>query len=191
MAKKVTNSRPIGVDPPGTTKAIRGTKDKRAVTDKPMEIPVYITYERHSTPDEMIGWTIAFQAWMSSSRVEIKIGRIPYRMEVWVDGERVAAKSLKRSESDPPNTVPDDPEDGFSTIANWFAGVDLGHNDPPGWVTNLGRVHAALKAQEQRKSGKYDKKEKTPGTMYGRVSGDDIIWDDDDDEDYQIIWEDD
>lgn len=182
MAKqksKVRKTEPIGPDPKGSTRAIRGNPDKRLASDKPHEIPVYVTYQRHTTEDDLLGWTVALDAWMTSSRVEVKIGRIPYRLEVWVDGKRVHAANLKRSEGDSPSTVPDEEP---VNLVDWFNAVD--HPKSEGWVTKLGKLHAAEKAKDQRKNLPSKKPVKNPP---GRISGDDIIHVDDDDD---IEWED-
>lgn len=187
MAKSkvsATATVPKGPAAAGSTKPVRGNKNKRIDVSKPHEVPVYVTYERHCSDDKLLGWTVAVEAWMTSSRVEVKIGRDPYRLEVWADGKLVHAKNLKRSQVNVP--MPEEDDDSFSTISEWFAGVDLGVKTD-GWVTQLGKQHAAEKDMEQRKSGKKGPAEKVD--VPGRISGDDIIIEEDDSDD-EIIWED-
>ncbi len=179
-----TKTVPKGPAAAGSTKPVRGKPNKRVDVSKPHEVPCYVTYERHCTEKDLLGWTVAIEAWMTSSRVEVKIGRIPYRIEVWVDGKLVHAKNLKRGEVNTPITE-NDGED-FSTISEWFAAADLGLKTD-GWVTQLGKQHAAEKDMEQRRTGR--KKDGAPIVIPGRISGDDIIIEEDDSED-EIIWED-
>lgn len=218
MPEKVSKSVPKGLAPKGSTRGIRGKPNHRAATDIPMEVPVYVGYERHIKSEapqgessyalnQLLGWTITLDCWTFGTKVYAKIYRginkgDPQTLEIWVhprDGKPTRAfrqTTNERSVGEPPVTEPDA---DYSIITLWMAGADLPESD--GWVTRLGKTHAAEKATEQRKTGHKPIKEKSKITRFD--DDDEILWEDEPadpiiepdpivaEDDDEVIWEDD
>lgn len=90
-------------------------KDKpnqRAATDIPIEVPLYITYDRHTNGAGLQGWAVNLDMFTFQSKVTVKIYRKPHKMVVLVDGKEVASSTRagKKSKSNPPLTRPDEEE---------------------------------------------------------------------------------
>lgn len=109
-SKGTKTSKPKGLAPPGSSRPIRGNPDKLAATDTPIEVPVYIYYERHQKPKKpnaLVGWTVTVCPFTFAHDVLIKIAHPSKRMQVVVDGTvlyETTAKRTKRAE--PPHTLP-------------------------------------------------------------------------------------
>lgn len=126
-AKGIRTSEPKGLYPPGTARPIRGNPDKMSATDVPIEVPVYVYYERHIGPPEtgrnrgtgrkltdmdkapqLLGWTVTVDAFTFGPQVKVKIGHKTHIMEVWVGDEQVFKTNEHRppGSQSPPRTAP-------------------------------------------------------------------------------------
>ncbi len=115
-------SNPRGLNPPGTTRPVRGKPGTRAATDVPIEVPLHVYYKRHTLPDgnhDLVGWTVTMDMWLAGEQFDIKIFRNPTRYEVWIGGKKVKswAGTGPQDRSQPPMTVPDEYEEPVLTAA--------------------------------------------------------------------------
>lgn len=112
----VKTSTPAGPNPPGSTRPVREQPNRRAATDVPIEVPVYVCYDRHirEGSGELLGWTVTVDLLTFEEKVEIKIVRKPHKTEVWFGGTLVGssrsqpniAKSLPNIAKSLPKTAP-------------------------------------------------------------------------------------
>lgn len=120
------SSTPRGLNPPGTTRPVRGKPGTRAATDVPMEVPVAVYYKRHHGPirdknwrgepspslSELYGWTVSVDLWTFGEQVDFKIFRNPDKCEVWVNGKKLHTfRKTGKGFNDLPKTMPDDEEE--------------------------------------------------------------------------------
>jgi hypothetical protein len=180
MKGKITTSIPKGLKPKGSTRPIRDQPNQRSATDTPIEVPIYVNYERHTTSGDraLLGWTIQNDCWAFATKVDIKICRNPRRLEVWINGKKVHTTTSLPGERKVPLTAPEEEED-YSSIEEWFGDVDWESEE--GWATKLGKKHAGIKRTDQRLNGTHDIVEPKKIDRF-----DDEIIDDDE----EIEWED-
>lgn len=105
-------TQPQGLNPLGTTRPVRNKPNQRAATDIPIEVPAYITYDRHTNGAGLQGWAINLDLFTFDTKVTVKIIRKPHKVVVMADGKEVfkSTKAGKRISAKPPLTTPE-PED--------------------------------------------------------------------------------
>jgi hypothetical protein len=122
-----TTSKPVGLDTPGSTRPIRDKPNKMAAVDTPIEVPVYVEYERHFTEPQigrgrgtgkllsdmpkvpqLLGWSVNIEAFTFGEEVQVIIGHNVHEMEVWAGGKLVysSTKRTKAGSQIPRHTLP-------------------------------------------------------------------------------------
>lgn len=128
MAKAVKTTTPKGLKPPASTGMLRGQPNKMSATDVPIEVPVFVYYERHfSEPKigksrgtgkplsdlppvpQLLGWTCTVEAFTYGQEVKVKVGHETGVLEVWIGDKKVHSQRRDPrfvGRQIPPHTLP-------------------------------------------------------------------------------------
>lgn len=128
MPKPMRTSKVGGMSPPGSARPVRNKPDLLAATDTPVEVPVYVYYERHigkpatgkargsgkllkdmPKARQLLGWTITVNCFSFDKDIKIKVGHNSDVLSIWLGDEKlgtVKGKVPAGSRNVPPNTLP-------------------------------------------------------------------------------------